>query len=198
MSAYTAEQQMKQLLQEISESGRYRDSIFAESGIYFVIVNAEIRTISSDASCLPKGGWFPEIISGPSVEERECLEKMMNSWDFDIDFFDKMIEDCGEFCEEDALEYFEDNDDEDSAKIFWKMRRQVSAGKTPFESMEDLVSALTRFDLDGDLYYEWEGEYIHFFNNICDVGEAPGTYDNYSAEKWIEILENLEEHIVTA
>ena len=34
--------------------------------------------------------------------------------------------------------------------------------------MEQLVSALARLELDDDLYDEWEGESIHFFDNICD------------------------------
>ena len=38
--------------------------------------------------------------------------------------------------------------------------------------MEQLVSALARLELDDDLYDEWEGESIHFFDNICDYGEA--------------------------
>lgn len=43
--------------------------------------------------------------------------------------------------------------------------------------MERLVSALARLELDDDLYDEWEGESIHFFDNICDYGEAPGRHD---------------------
>lgn len=74
----------------------------------------------------------------------------------------------------------------------------MKSGKTPFESMEQFVSALARFELDDDLYYEWEGEYIHFFSNICDCGEAPGNYDNISIADWVEILENLDSHFVTA
>lgn len=83
-------------------------------------------------------------------------------------------------------------------KIYRKIERKVKSGKTPFESMEQFVSALARFELDDDLYYEWEGEYIHFFNNICDCGEEPGNYDNISTAEWVEILENLDSHFVTA
>ena len=62
--------------------------------------------------------------------------------------------------------------------------------------MEQLVSALARLELDDDLYDEWEDEYIH--DNICDYGEAPGRYDRISAAGWVEILENLDRHFVTA
>ena len=51
---------------------------------------------------------------------------------------------------------------------------------------------------DDDLYDEWEGESIHFFDNICDYGEAPGRYDRIGAAGWVEILENLDSHFVTA
>lgn len=40
--------------------------------------------------------------------------------------------------------------------------------------------ALTRFELDYDLYYEWEGEYIRLFNDICDCGDEPDNYNNIS------------------
>ncbi len=64
--------------------------------------------------------------------------------------------------------------------------------------MERLVSALARLELDDDLYDEWEGESIHFFDNICDYGEAPGRYDRISAAGWGEIPENLDSYFVTA
>ena len=47
-------------------------------------------------------------------------------------------------------------------------------------------------------YDEWEGESIHFFDNICDYGEAPGRHDRIGAAGWGEILENLDSHFVTA
>ena len=58
--------------------------------------------------------------------------------------------------------------------------------------MEQLVSALARLELDDDLYDEWEGESIHFFDNICDHGEAPGRYNRIGAAGWGEITENID------
>ena len=172
--------------------------MFWGPGIYFVIVNGGILTISDDASCSPRGGWFPAIVTRPSEEEKECLQALMDALDFDETFFSELIEECGEFDEDYVEDFFTDNDDEDSLKIYRKIERKVKSGKTPFESMEQFVSALARFELDDDLYYEWEGEYIHFFNNICDCGEEPGNYDNISTAGWVEILENLDSHFVTA
>jgi hypothetical protein len=63
--------------------------------------------------------------------------------------------------------------------------------------MEELVGALMRYELDGDtLYYEWEGEYIDLRDNICGTGESRGYYDNFNTADWIEILENIDEHLV--
>jgi len=53
--------------------------------------------------------------------------------------------------------------------------------------------------LDSDcLYYEWEGEYIELHDNIADTGEERGYFDSMSDEEWIELLENIDKHIVTA
>lgn len=187
-----------ELLKQISNDEKYRYRVFWGPGIYFVIVNGGILTISDDASCSPRGGWFPAIVTGPTEEEKEYLQNLMDSLDFDETFFSELIEECGEFDEDYVEDFFTDNDDEDSLKIYRKIERKVKSGKTPFESMEQFVSALCRFELDDDLYYEWEGEYIHFFNNICDCGEEPGNYDNISTAEWVEILENIDSHFVTA
>ena len=63
--------------------------------------------------------------------------------------------------------------------------------------MEQLVSALARLELDDDLYDEWEGESIHFFDNICDHGEAQRRSDRMGAVGWGEIMQSLASHLVT-
>jgi hypothetical protein len=119
--------------------------------------------------------------------------------EFDEDFFRELIEDCGEFDEEYVEEYFEENDDEDSLKIYRKIKKKIDGGKTPFASVNDFASALGRYGLDSDcLYYEWEGEYIDLHDNICETGESRGYYDSIEAADWIEILENLDDHIIKA
>ena len=121
------------------------------------------------------------------------------SLEFDEDFFKEMIEDCFEFSDEDALEYFEGLGDEDSARTYRKMKRMVKSGKTPFETMEDFVSALGRYDLDPDcLYYEWEGEYIDLYENVDSTGDPRGEFESFDDEEWIGILENVDAYIVRA
>lgn len=194
-----SDSRLAELLTAISNDPKYAGCVFEAPGIYFVVCNGEIREISDDASSSPKGGWFPDIVTGPTEEESECLAELMDALGFDEDFFRDYLDDCIDFDEEDAEEYFEGNDDEDSLMIFRKLKRKVASGKTPFASMEELVSALMRYELDSDtLYYEWEGEYIEFYDNIRGCGVRRGYYDSLSDGDWIEILENIDEHIVKA
>lgn len=191
------EEYIQQLLTTISDNEKYNGCVFHGKGIYFVIGNGSLWEISDDASCSPRGGWFPDIVSGPTAEENKCLEEMMKKYDIDEYFFRELIDDCGEFDDEYVLEYFEDNEDEESTEIYLKMKKQIESGKTPFETIDDFVSALGRYGLESDcLYYEWEGEYIDLHDNICDTGEARGSYDSMSNEEWVTLLENIDDHIV--
>ena len=193
----STEEYIQQLLTTISNNDKYNGCVFHEPGIYFVIGNGSLWEISDDASCSPRGGWFPDIVSGPTLEENKYLEEMMKKYDIDEYFFSELIDDCGEFDDEYVLEYFEDNEDEESAKIYRKMKKQIESGKTPFETIDDYVSALGRYGLESNcLYYEWEGEYIDLHDNICDTGEARGSYDSMSNEEWVTLLENIDDHIV--
>ena len=191
------EQRINELLESISNNEKYNGCVFWGPGIYFVVGNGSLWEISDDASCSPKGGWFPDIVSGPSEEEAACLGKMMDELGFDEYFFKDLIFDCDEYGDETAIEYFEDNEDEESLKIYRKMKKKIESGKTVFESMDDFVSAVGRYGLESDcLYYEWEGEFIDFYDNICETGECRGSYDSLDDSEWIELLENIDEHIV--
>ena len=191
----TDEQKIAQLIQKIADDPKYAGCVFEGSGIYFAIVNGEILTISNDASCSPRGGWFPDIVSHPSEEKETYLVQKMNELGFDEDFFYEAAEEYGP----DGVDcYFEDEEDEAGLEICRKIAEEIDAGGTPFDSMEDFVKALQLLELDDDLYYEWEGEYIHFYNNICETGEAPGSFDSIDNAEWIRILENIDNYIVTA
>ena len=192
----TEEEIIEYWLEYLSEEEKYKGKVFEATGIYFVIGNGSLWEISDDAGYDPKGGWFPEIFSGPTKEESACLKQMMEELGFEEDFFAEMIDDCGDFYDDDAEEYFEEND-EDALKIYRKIKKKVESGKTPFADIEDFVKALTRIDFEPDcLYYEWEGEFIDLHDNISDVGEERGTYDSLSDDEWIEIFQNIDEHIV--
>ena len=191
------ERRIEELLESISNNEKYNGCVFWGRGIYFVVGNGSLWEISDDASCSPRGGWFPDIVSGPTAEEDACLQKMMNELGFDEYFFKEIIDDYGEFDDEYVLEYFEDNEDEESAKIYRKMKKRIESGKTPFATIEDFASAVGRYGLESDcLYYEWEGEYIDLHDNICETGESRGSYDSMDDNEWIELLQNIDEHIV--
>ena len=187
---------IEELLESISNNDKYNGCVFRGPGIYFVIGNGSLWEIPDDASCLPKGGWFPDIVCGPSVEENTCLQEMMEELDFDEYFFREYLYDYDEYDNESILEYFEE--DEDALKIYRKMKKKVKSGKTPFATMDDFVSAVSRYGLEADcLYYEWEGEYIDFHDNVADTGKSRGCYDSLSDGEWIELLQDIDEHIVT-
>ena len=192
-----SEHRIEELLESISSNEKYNGCVFSGRGIYFVIGNGALWEISDDASCSPRGGWFPDIVSGPTTEENKSLESIMKKYDIDEYFFSELIDDCGEFDDEYVLEYYEDNEDEESARIYRKIKKEIESGKTPFGTIDDFVSALGRYGLESNcLYYEWEGEYIDLHDNICDTGEERGTYDSMRDEEWIELLENIDKHIV--
>ena len=191
------EHRIIELLEGISNNDKYNGCVFEAPGIYFVVGNGSLWEISDDASCSPRGGWFPEIVKGPTDEETESLAAMMEEIGFDEEFFKDLIDDYGEFDEEYVEDYFEENDDEDSLKIYRKIKKKINSGKTPFASVNDFANTLGRYGLESSgLYYEWEGEYIDLHDNISETGEERGYYDNINSADWIEILENIDEHIV--
>ena len=58
------ENRINELLESISNNDKYNGCVFWGRGIYFVIGNGKLWEISDDASCSPKGGWFPEFFNG--------------------------------------------------------------------------------------------------------------------------------------
>ena len=193
------ENRINELIESISQNDNYRGCVYWGRGIYFIIRRGEILEISDDAGCSPRGGWFPDIFKGPTVEEDQCLMSLMESLGFDEEFFSNLIEDYGEFDVEYIEEYFEETEDEDSMKIYRKIKKKIDSGKTPFGSVNDFASALLRYGLDSDcLYSEWEGEFIDLYDNIAETGGKRGSYDRMSDQDWIELLENIDKHIVQA
>ena len=78
-------------------------------------------------------------------------------------------------------------------------------GESPEECLlrevkEETELTLTSYRFRGIVTFvsdEWEGEYIHFYNNICETGEAPGCFDSIDNAEWIRILENIDNYVVT-
>lgn len=192
-----SQDRVQELLDLISSNEKYWGCIFWGDGIYFTITDGWVTEMSGDASCSPRGGWFPDLVSGPSKEEDACMSRLMEKLGFDEYFFSDFLSDYDYFDEENILEYYEDNEDKESKKIYKKLKKEIESGKTPFDSMDDFVYALRKYGLESDgVYYEWEGEYIDLYDNIRDVGGPRGTYESMSDEEWIELLEHIDDHIV--
>ena len=191
------EEKLEALIHDISEDGELSGHIYETPTSYFVVCGDTISEISNDASCSPKGGWFPDIVKGLSAEETEFFNTMMKKYGFDECFFDGYWDEFfNDYYEDDAKDYFE-NASEKEAEIFKRLCEAVDSNQTPYSSMEDLAKALKRFGLEEDvLYYEWEGCWIDFYENIVDTGEARGYYSDYTDEEWIEILQHIEEYKV--
>ena len=192
-----SQDRVQELLDLISSDEKYNGCVFRGPGIYFVVGNGSLWEISDDASCSPRGGWFPDIVSGPSKKEMACMKQMMESYGFDMYFFSDIMWEVGYYDHEDFVEHYKENEDRESLTIYRKIKRRIDGGKTPFGDVEDFIETLKRYDFEeGHLYYEWEGEYIDLHDNICDAGESRGTYESMSDEEWIELLEHIDDHIV--
>ena len=160
------------------------------------------ETTASGAEAARRGG-FAAVVTMPNTSPAgDSVEWVRRQLDGSLPVKiipSACIDDCGEFDEEYVEEYFEDNEDDDSLKIYRKIKKKIDGGKTPFASVNDFASALMRYGLDNNsLYYEWEGEFIDLHDNIADTGEERGYFDSMSDEEWVELLENIDDHIVTA
>lgn len=104
---------MKELIRKISENKKYHRCVFWGPGIYFVIANGEIRTISEDASSSPRGGWFPEL------KKREDGE-LYYKWDGEyINLYDNIAE-CGE-----GIGYYDDLTENDWASLLERLDNHI-------------------------------------------------------------------------
>lgn len=189
------ERRIEELLESISNNDKYNSCVFEAPGIYFVIGNGSLWEIPDSSNGTPKGGVPLEIFRGPTAAQNNFIEDLMNKLDFDEEFFNDYLCDCIDFNDEGILEYLED--DEDALSIYKKMKRKVKSSGSPFADIEEFIIALGRYGLDNSLlYYEWDGDFIELYDNICDTGEGRGHYDNLSDSNWIEILENIDSYIL--
>lgn len=99
---------LTELLIQISGDPKYIGKTFSCSNIYFKISDGEIWEVSKDFSETARGdGGDICTFRGPSKEENDYMEKLMNEIGFDEFFFTELIEDYGYFSEKNAREYFQ-------------------------------------------------------------------------------------------
>ena len=188
---------LKGLLERLGNDGRYAGRVFECDPYFFTISGGELHILPNDTGESVKGGWFPALITGPRGEQRTFIDSLMADANFDQYFFDDFMDDYGDFDEDDFLDYLEEAEDEDSPKIYKKIKEKVQGKDSPFDDMEDFVTELRRYDLDdSSLYYEYEGEIIDLYENVSDMGEGRGVYESWDDSDWIDILENLDEYVI--
>ena len=181
---------VEELLEEFDQEA---DGVYQVEGVYFAISKGKIFEISDDASCAPKGGWFPNLVRGLSEEQEAYLDEL----GLDEEFLPEFWEEWEEPTLEDVLEYFDEDDDAEKIQLCRELDKHLQAGEGPFADVPSLLLALPRRGLERDvLYYPWEGDYIDLRENILDVGEERGALDNLDDEEWRDILEHLEEYRV--
>lgn len=123
------------------------------------------------------------VSASESIGKLRCL----------FDWYDTVI------TQENVIEYFEEQEDEASLSIVGELLRAFNAKETPFDSIFKFFKAFSMCELEEEvLYYEWEGMYIDFYDNICDTGERRGEYENLSTTEWLHILKNIDEYIIHA
>ena len=191
----TNEQKLNELLEAVSNNPELQNCVFQANCIYFVIWNSKIFEIPDSSGCSPKGGTLLDVFRGPSAVQNEYVQALMDELGFDECFFSEIMYDLYDFDEDEILGLFED--DEDSFDTFKKIIKHFNKGNSPFKDLQELVYGIMRHGLSHDLlYYEWEGDFIELYDNICDTGEGRGYYEDMSDEEWINVLENIEKYIV--
>lgn len=204
----------KKLLKAIKKANEKcpGETFYAFDG-YFTLHEDHIAFMSDEYGDGPKGGGGIPTYSGISTEEDECLEKLLQKYGLDAsDFSEKLYEsfpyrhpseiEAWEV-EEEVFGIEEDwsNDGEAGSenadelqKGYLNLKAAVTAGKTKFKSMEELIDHAYRYQLDpSELYYSWEGGPIAISDNISDSFDDP--FDVADEEDWLEVLNNIEEYI---
>jgi hypothetical protein len=184
---------LEKYVQTIPDLDQYVGCIFYGPGIYFRVSEYGVSAMSSDPGCYVRGGDYPPFVTGPTLEERKCLKKMMKRLGFDDMFFNEVI--CDYDCDiSEADGYFEEKSEK--LEIYLKIKQEVASGKTPFKSLHDFISALTRYELDDNLWYMWEGPPVSLDETISQSYDSIEDF-GIDKEGWMEILSSLDSCIVT-
>lgn len=101
----------------IPSDEKYRRKVFEGPGIYFVIADGEIRTISDDASDAPRGGWFPKL------KKRKDGELYYRWEGKTINLYDNIAE-CGE-----SPGYYDDLTEEEWERLLQDLDNRIVTAK---------------------------------------------------------------------
>lgn len=194
------ESSIEKTLIDISTNEDYIGKVFEVDNVYFIISHERILEMPRDAGCSPHGCLL-DIITGLTEEQDEYVNLIMTAYDIDECAFNEAIDcTCGD--EEALAEYFEDLEDDDDVHlidVYNKIQEDSIDDNFPFKNAEEAILKFKRYGLEKDgLYYEWEGYIIDLYDNVGDVGEDRGEYDNMDSREWLYVLTNLKEYVVTA
>ncbi len=190
-----ATKKLEKRLREISDDPALSAGVYHEETkcVFFIVKDGEILEMTDDNSDSPKGGSFPRIVSGYPEEENRELQSVLEQYGVEEEWFDaELTEEYEDLDEEDEERLEELFEDEDAREAVTRLIADINGGKLPYADLGELVERLRRTELEeGRLYYEWYDDYIDLWENIADVGESRGTYEDLSDEEWLEILEDL-------
>ena len=103
---------LNELIHDISSNPDYDGCIFNDHGWYFIITNDEISLLSDTDTCSLKCTPI-SAFTGPSQEEHDFIEKLMDEIGFDEYFFNEAYDEFWGYDEERFLEYYADGYDEE-------------------------------------------------------------------------------------
>lgn len=198
LSVEQVENQITRKLHEISKTPELSACVFECATFFFVVKDGEILEMPNDASESPKGGWFPDIVTGLPSELEDYIRSHQGQLDFDDEFLEDLQENVDDdMSTEDIIALYDD--DEDRQDCLRRLAELLADPSCPFHSMQHYLACLPLFGLEPDrLYYEWEGDYIDLWENVADCGEERGSYDDFEPEDWLEVLNDIRSYIVTA
>ena len=122
-------------IHNIAEDNRYAGKVFHASSVYFTVTGDEICEISDDASCSPKGGWFPDIVTGPSSEKKAFLEQLFDEYSINESFFYDILECFDEvfgITSDEILEYFAEDEDGTALEVAKELIARLENGSFCF------------------------------------------------------------------
>lgn len=178
-------------LATIPDVEQYENCVFEGPGVFFTVSPWGVKAMSSDPGYF-RGGYFPTIFSGPTEQEKLCINKMMEEFGFDLHFFDMLVEESDKADDAEAIAYFENEADEEEQAVFNKILTLVNSKETPFKSITHFISAVTRYSFgETELSYIWEGLASNLADNVDDAESCLEDFD-ISKEEWLELLDNLD------
>jgi hypothetical protein len=144
-----------------------------------------------------RSGDFPPIVTALTGDKAEYIDGLKRRFSIESKSFDHDFDWAMWYDAFDGLDNAVDDDTSETADILRQIKQEIDDGKTPFETLDQCITALHRSDLEpGFLYFYWEDDYIELYDNVAEFGEPAGTWDSFSEEDWKEILSDLERYRV--